>query len=120
MSTLTTHQVLAALARHIGRENGATAEELVREILGAAWSSYDAGVVRTTERQLRETVVQLRLEGHHVCATPEHGYFLAANAEELDATCLFLHERAMTSLKQIAAMKRISLPDLRGQLHLPT
>lgn len=109
MSAPSASSVLAVLSRHIGRENGATAEQLAREI------SEDV-----LTRQLREVVVQLRLEGHHVCATPENGYFLAANAEELDATCLFLHERAMTTLKQIAAMKRISLPDLRGQLHLPT
>jgi len=117
MSALKTSTVLSVLARHIGRDNGATAEQLVREISGDAvpgpsWLALT--------RQLRETVVQLRLEGHHVCATPENGYFLAASADELDATCIFLHERAMTSLKQIAAMKRISLPDLRGQLHLPT
>lgn len=118
MSTLSTATVLSVLSRHIGRENGATAEQLVREISGFAEPGQALAAVIT--RQLREAVVQLRLEGHHVCATPEHGYFLAASAEELDATCLFLHERAMTSLKQIAAMKKISLPDLRGQLHLPT
>lgn len=120
MSTLTAHQVLTALSRHIGHENGATAERLVQEIFGAVAAPERVYNLRAVERQLREIVVELRLEGHHVCATPEHGYFLAATAEELDATCLFLHERAMTSLKQIAAMKRISAPDLRGQLHLPT
>lgn len=118
MSALSTATVLKVLSRHIGRENGATAEQLARELSGSAVPLQSLTTVLT--RQLREAVVQLRLEGHHVCATPENGYFLAANAEELDATCIFLHERAMTSLKQIAAMKRISLPDLRGQLHLPT
>ena len=118
MSGLSTATVLSALARHIGRENGATAEQLAREISGFAQPGE--AMTSALTRQLREAVVQLRLEGHHVCATPENGYFLAANAEELDQTCVFLHERAMTSLKQIAAMKRISLPDLRGQLHLPT
>jgi hypothetical protein len=116
MSAPSQAAVLAALSRHIGRENGATAEQLAREVT-EHHMRYPASVLT---RQLREAVVQLRLEGHHVCATPENGYFLAASAEELDATCLFLHERAMTTLRQIAAMKRISLPDLRGQLHLPT
>jgi hypothetical protein len=36
------------------------------------------------------------------------------------STCNFLYDRAMTSLRQIATMRRVSLPDLRGQLHLPT
>jgi len=114
-AAITPAAVLAALAHHIGRNNGVTAARLAAEAAG-----LDSIQSHYAERQLREIVVALRLEGHHVCATPEHGYFLAANAEELDATCLFLHERAMTTLKQIAAMKRISLPDLRGQLHLPT
>lgn len=112
--TLTPASVLEALSRHIGRERGIAATQLVCEIL------HTLGRDPVQERRLRRIVEDLRLEGHHVCATPDRGYFLAANAEELDQTCLFLHERAMTSLKQIAAMKRISLPDLRGQLHLPT
>lgn len=112
MSALTTAKVLAALARHIGADNGIRGDQLVTEILG----EHDA----VSERDLREMIVRLRLEGQHICAHPSRGYFLAATPEELDETCLFLHERAMTSLKQIAAMKRISLPDLRGQLHLPT
>ena len=111
---LTAAAVLAALAHHIGAANGVRVDLLVCEITGNP--VHDA----VAERQLRNVVVQLRLEGHHVCAHPARGYFLAANAEELDATCTFLYERAMTTLTQIAAMKRISLPDLRGQLHLPT
>ncbi len=112
MSTLGPANVLAALSRHIGAANGIRGDRLVVEILG----EHDA----VAERNLREIVMHLRLDGHHVCATPGDGYFLAETAEELDQTCLFLHDRAMTTLKQIAAMKRISLPDLRGQLHLPT
>lgn len=109
---LTTAAVLQALSRHIGAENGIRGDRLVVEILGRADP--------IAERELRRIVKELRLEGHHVCATPEDGYFMAATSEELDETCLFLHERAMTTLKQIAAMKRVSLPDLKGQLHLPT
>jgi hypothetical protein len=111
---ITPDKVLTALAHHIGAHNGVRGDLLVVEITGDP--THDA----VAERQLREIVVQLRLEGHHVCAHPSRGYFLAATPEELDATCDFLYERAMTTLKQIAAMKRISLPDLRGQLHLPT
>ena len=72
------------------------------------------------ERSLRDAVVRLRLDGHHICAHPRDGYYLAETDRELDATCIFLYERAMTSLSQISAMKRVSLPDLRGQLRLPT
>ena len=47
------------------------------------------------------------------------GCFLAETPEELNATCEFLYSRAMTSLTQVARMKRKALPDLRGQLGLP-
>jgi hypothetical protein len=45
---------------------------------------------------------------------------MASSPEELNETCEFLYDRAMTSLSQVSRMKQISMPDLRGQLHLPT
>jgi hypothetical protein len=54
-----------------------------------------------------------------VCGHPSTGYHLAGTAAELDRTCEFLFGRSMTSLKQVSAMKRVTLPDLRGQLGLP-
>jgi hypothetical protein len=71
-------------------------------------------------RVARQLISELRNEGHHVCAHPSAGYFIAETADELDATCKFLTDRALSSLKQVAAMKRVSMPDLYGQLNLPT
>lgn len=113
MSALTSAAVLSALSHHIGVGNGVHSDLLVHEILG-----HFGGAAY--ERRLRQIVTALRLEGHHVCAHPLHGYFIAATPEELDATCAFLYERALASLTQISRMKQVSLPDLRGQLHLPT
>lgn len=112
-AVITRDALLAVLAHHIGKRNGVTAAALCREILRVEPTPGD-------ERTLRELVVELRLGGNHVCAHPSHGYFLAELPDELDETCGFLHDRAMCSLKQIAAMKRVSVPDLRGQLKLPT
>lgn len=106
-------QLLAALRNHIGHANGVTVTALAREVLGAEPTRRD-------ERALRKLVVELRSEGHHVCAHPSTGYFLAASPDELEDTIIFLRDRALSSLQQIAAMKRISVPDLFGQLHLPT
>lgn len=115
MLPITAEQVLAELQHHIGRENGIHVRELARRITGQADN------LELYERQIRKVVEQLRSKhGHHICAKPAAGYFMAATAEELTETCLFLHERAMSSLRQICAMKNVSLPDLRGQLHLPT
>ena len=112
LAFLTLNSVLDALSRHIGEKQGVRADRLVAEILGET--------NKHRERQLRDTVSDLRLAGYHICAHPRTGYFMAATAEELDRTCAFLYDRAMASLMQIAAMKKVSLPDLRGQLRLHT
>ena len=104
--------VLQALAHHIGAANGIRGDLLVCEILGYRNTA--------AERDLRQAVNDLRRDGHHICAHPTTGYYLAETAAELDGTCDFLYDRAMASLAQIAAMKRVALPDLRGQLKLPT
>jgi len=106
---MTPDAVLAALP--IGESNGCTAEQLVLAITGRR-SDAD-------QRRLRQVIEALRTAGHRVCAHPAHGYFLAANDDELDRCCSFLLDRAMTSLRQVSAMRRVALPDLRGQLGLP-
>lgn len=110
---ITRDALLVALRNHIGRARGVTVTALAREALGIEPTRGD-------ERTLRRMVVDLRREGHHVCAHPASGYYLAESPEELEDTIQFLRDRAMSSLAQIAAMKRISVPDLWGQLHLPT
>lgn len=106
------HLLLAVLSGHQGSHCGMTAGNL------AAAVNRLAGSRLISERQLRHLVVDLRLRGHHVCATPEHGYFIAANEDELMATCKFLFNRGMTGLQQVAAMRKVSLPDLAGQLRI--
>lgn len=110
---ITPETVLEALKQRIGTANGATVMELAREVLGRLPTSAD-------ERRLRQVVVQLRRAGHPICSTPDEGYHSAASAEDLQRTCVHLANRAMTGLEQVAAMKRIALPDLYGQLGLPT
>lgn len=103
--------VLHALQGRLGRANGLTAEELCQAITGEHAAS--------DLRRLRSVIEQLRREGNAVCASPRYGYYLAASAKDLDDTCAFLLDRALTSIRQIAAMKRVAMPDLRGQLGLP-
>lgn len=111
---ITRDALLAVLSRHIGEARGAHVRQLVAELRD------DLIPDGAAERRVRALVEDLRREGHHICAHPQTGYYLAATPAELDRTCEFLYQRALASLAQIAAMKRISLPDLRGQLHLPT
>lgn len=111
-SEITPDAVLLALSRRVGPANGASVRQLASEILGTASDAAD-------ERLLRQVIVKLRRDGHAICATPDDGYHHAANADDLQRTCLHLTRRAVSSLEQVAAMKRVALPDLYGQLGLP-
>lgn len=112
--TITASQVLGVLGGHVGAKNGIHADRLVMKISGRPERAL------FLERELRKVIEGLRNEGFHICGTPGAGYYLAETDDELTRTCEFLYARAMTSLQQISRMKKVSLPDLRGQLKLPT
>jgi hypothetical protein len=114
MKPISRDTVLAALRRHIGQANGITAPDLVREI------TEDLLCEAAGERLLRSCVSELRAEGVAICAHPAHGYFIAQTSEEVELCCRFLRSRAMHSLVLESRLRRISLPDLIGQLKLPT
>ena len=109
---ITPHTVLAALASCIGPANGLTVRQLASKLVGGTPTAAD-------ERLLRHVIVKLRRDGHPICATPDEGYHHAANADDLQRTCIHLTQRAITGLEQVAAMRRIAMPDLYGQLGLP-
>ena len=102
--------VLSALQARRGAANGITARDLVYVITGR--------VNAADERRLRQVIEQLRNDGNPICAHPALGYHWAANATELEKACHYLISRATTSLRQACAMRRVSLPDLYGQLGL--
>jgi hypothetical protein len=108
---ITPENVIAALRPRIGAANGITAASLVFQLM--------ARHTPADERRLRQVVEHLRRQGHEICAHPAAGYFMAANAADVERTCLFLVARAMTSLTQAAALRRRAVPDLYGQLGLP-
>ena len=109
---ITPDTVLDALASRVGPANGLTVHALASLILGAP---ADAAA----ERTLRQVIVKLRQDGVPVCATPADGYHMPSSAVDLQQTCVHLTQRAMTTLRQVAAMQRVALPDFYGQLGLP-
>lgn len=109
-SQITPETVLAALRKHVGALNGITGTQLVIYLTDRTSAAE--------ERRLRDCVALLRVQGQPVCATPENGYFIAANDEELNRTCRFLLGRAETSLQQVSALKHKAMPDLAGQFGL--
>lgn len=106
---ITPDSVLAALVMRVGPANGVSARQLAAEVLGTEPTAGD-------ERSLRQVIEKLRGDGHAICATPEEGYHHAADAADLNRTCAYLVRRAITSLRQVAAMKRVAMPDIYGQL----
>jgi len=99
--------VLQVLSHHIGKGRGISMRELEQRI-------------DLTPRLIRRQITLLRDDGNAICGTPQDGYYIAADARELEETCDFLHERALHSLKLEAKLRKIPLPDLLGQLHVPT
>jgi hypothetical protein len=95
--------LLAIMSRHVGAEKGINMEQLSKRMM------LDA-------RQCRRVITDLREEGHAICGKPTTGYYVAANAEDLDACCLFLRGRAMHSLRLEARLRHLALPDLINQL----
>lgn len=107
-------QVIAELACHIGADAGIHVAELVRRICGQTVSNA------LLERKVRQHITDLRMQGHHICGHPASGYYLAANGKELDATCAYLRARAMNSLRIISRLQGVAMPELMGQMSLPT
>ncbi len=100
-------RLLTLLSRHIGEANGITAEQITLAI----------GVPK---RRVRTLVSELRLDGVAVCGHPRDGYYIAANADEIERTCQFLRSRALHSLTLESKLRHVPLPDLLGQLRLKT
>lgn len=99
--------LLTTLSYHHGADRGVS-----------AWALSKA--LDVPERLVRTWVSELREEGIAIAANPKTGYFIAETAAELEECCKFLRKRAMHSLVLESRMRRISLPDLIGQLHLRT
>lgn len=113
MATKTLNNPLRALlvnslaAQNMGKANGIKSELLAQRL----------GI---DPRALRSLISEAREEGTAIVGTPESGYFIAQTASELDECCAFLRSRAMHSLRIESRLRRIPMPELLGQLHLPT
>ena len=108
MRTPTHDELLTVLSRdHIGRDNS---------VNGAALAVRLGVKVRT----IRALVLKLRENAIAVCGRPETGYFIAETPEEVEATCRLLEQHGIHQLTVAARMRKTTLPELLGQLHLNT
>lgn len=99
-------ELLNTLSRHQGRDNGINARRL-------------AELLNVPPRQLRRLISRCRDEdGVAICGHPSTGYYMACTPDELAESCAFLEHRALHSLRLLSRMKKVSLPELLGQLKL--
>lgn len=103
----TTHDLMAFMTTHIGSGKGISCADLAHQM-------------SIPERQVRHLVSAAREEGIAICGLPSTGYYVAHSSEELQETMDFLMGRAKKSLHLASRLSNIPLPDLIGQLHLPT
>ena len=95
------------MQNHIGKANAIGGEDLAR-------------LIGVDPRKLRYMTVSVIEEGIALCSHPANGYWIAENAAELEATCQFHRSRALHELAKEAKLRKLTLPDLLGQLHLKT
>lgn len=104
----THHQLLEILSRsHTGSDNSIGGQAL-------------ASLLGVKPRTVRAMVLKLRENAVAVCGSPEVGYFIAETPEEVDATCKLLEQHGLHQLTVAARMRKTTLPELFGQLHLNT
>ncbi len=110
-------KVDALLKEHMGQDNCILMNELYVRVTGGhiiPFRRYDqTRFIRSIIKELREAGRPIGIKsGNH------GGYFTARNDEELESTIKTFHSRAMSSLKQEAALKRISFNELLEQYEL--
>lgn len=109
-------RLMATLARHRGRENCIGMGELWRKVFR---QPYDHRINDTTK--LRQLIRKFRRQGEPICSSSDKfnpGYYLAESPQELEEFILRHESRGITSLAQVARLRKIALPDLLGQLQL--
>ncbi len=104
---MNTSQFVTIMQRHIGRANAISGEDLAKAL----------GVSMRKMRDCKDAVIS---DGVALCSHPSHGYWIAETAEEVEQACQFHRTRALHELALEAKLRKLTLPDLLGQLHLRT
>lgn len=98
---------IAVMQNHIGRDCSIAGKDL-------------AAALDTSMREVRHLTDAAIDHGILLCSHPSHGYWIALNATELEATCQFHRGRALHELSKEAKLRKVGLGDLLGQMHLKT
>lgn len=100
------------LYKHVGKQNKIGMAELYSRVYRQPWANR----INDT-RALRYLITELRNDGVPICSD-RHGYWLASAGSELDDYCRRVRTQALKKLRQEARLRKMTLPQLVGQLSL--
>ncbi len=110
-------RLLTVMTRHVGASRAIGMGELYSLIFGKEWRNR-----QNDTRALRKLITDARREGIPICSrccgTGTYGYFLAAAGSEMTDYIERLVKQGLKKLVQAARLKKISLPELLGQMAL--
>jgi hypothetical protein len=109
-------RLMKVLGHHPGKNRAVGAGALYEAVFGRPWRDK----IRDT-RRLRHLITRLRNDGYPICSSSDGeggGYYLASAGSELDDHCKRIHGRAMRLLVMEARLRKLSLPELMGQISI--
>jgi hypothetical protein len=109
-------RLLEILIGHVGKSQIIGMGELYESVFGEPWNHR----INDT-RRLRKLIEELRRDGKQICSDPARvggGYYIASTTSELADYCGKLRHRALKILSVEARIRKVSLPELVGQLRL--
>ena len=101
-------KVWEVLQQHSGRDSAVTKETIC----------LATGLDERVFREAKKTLVEVYEYQIGSAPTRPPGYFLITSAKELDDVCNRYHDQALSLLRTEAALRRIALHKLLGQMHL--
>jgi len=109
-------RLMLEMSQHVGATNIVGMGELFEKVFDRTWNHR----INDT-RPLRNLITELRYEGVPIVSKTSStggGYYLASAGSELKKYCDRRKEQALKILAQVAAVKKISMPELMGQMAL--
>lgn len=109
-------KLLQVLALHVGREHAIDMGELYTRVFGRTVSHKI-----NESRDIRKLITALRRKGIPIGSTSKRnggGYYLVRASSELDEYCSALRQRALRALVMEARLRKMSMPELLGQMQM--
>lgn len=108
-------RLMMEMYMHVGRSNIVSEAALFSAVFEKPCNSHDIA------RPLRSLITELRRDGVAICSSNSKnsgGYWLASAGSELNDYCQKLRIRALKVLGMEAKIRKMTLPDLMGQVQL--